>query len=321
MNDIYGIAPNAHATVAELRVLLASFGPHTSRYVWPLPGHKIWRDSVLENFGNLGEMDQARLKSILSKAIESGAFMDRSIDCWPSAVSWLKNALPYWRNAKPPYKPIYVSEAEYDDCLVSQPEDANFLMSPYELSTVSPSDEEIRTEPEDYWRVSKWLCTISGELHFVDPFFDPTSRSDIRDVFVHFLEQIALLRKPIYVHFWVRFDARKNSSGEFRNVLERRRISADLRDMMRRSIHGVQRGLCLSFHLVEDGYSVDKLHARYILTEKGGIKFDQGFQRIRPISKKNVVSPVGRDLHQQLFHKFSKKENRFKVLETVEVRA
>jgi hypothetical protein len=321
MNDIYGMAPNAHATVAELRVLLATFGPHNSRYVWTLPSHKVWRDSVLAHFSHLGEIDQARLKSILSKAIENSAFMDRSINCWPSAVCWLKNALEYWRMEQPPCKPIYVSDVDYDDLVFSQPGDAKFLISPYELSTVSPADEEIGTRPEDYWKVSKWLCTISGEVHFIDPYFDPTTGTKVRDVFVHFLEQIALLRKLEYVHFWVRFDVGKDSFGRRRDSLDRRRVSAELRDIMKQATHGVQRGLRLSFHWVEDGASADRLHARYLLTEKGGIKFDQGFQRIHPVGKKNMVSPVGHELHLQLFRKFSRKENSFKVLETVEVRA
>lgn len=314
MNDIYGMAPNAHATVAELRVLLATFGPHNSRYVWTLPSHKVWRDSVLAHFSHLGEIDQARLKSILSKAIENSAFMDRPINCWPSAVCWLKNALEYWRMEKPPCKPIYVSDADYDELVFSQPEDAKFLISPYELSTVSPADEEIGTRPEDYWKISKWLCAISGEVHLIDPYFDPTTGSNVRDVFMHFLEQIALLRKPTYVHCWVRFDRRKD-------VLDRRSASSELRNLMRQATQGVQRGLQLSFHWVEDHASADKLHARYMLTEKGGIKFDQGFQRVRPVGKKNMVSPIGHDLHLQLFRKFSRRENDFKVLETVEVRA
>lgn len=55
------------------------------------------------------------------------------------------------------------------------------------------------------------------------------------------------------------------------------------------------------------------------MTEKGGIKFDQGFQRIRPKGGKNVISPVGADLHRNLQDKYFGKNYEFDVVDTVKV--
>lgn len=308
MNDIHGIAPNAVNTPNELRALLSGFGPFTSRYVLTLPGYKNWHQYLLNHFAHLGEIDQKRLKSILSNAKDRQAFIDRTLDFWPITRSWPINALQNWQSH---YKTIYVSDEDYLSISMETPEKLMFLVSPDDDHTISPSDQEISTEPEDYWKVSKWLCQISAEIHIIDPYINPCKSKDISDVFDKYINQLLILQKPTYINFWSRFE--RDMTGNDVTKIE---------EYINNSINACnpKRSIYLKFHLANDATSKDKLHARYLITEKGGIKFDQGFQRIRPSGRKNIAPPIGESLHQILFDKFSKSTNDFSITKTIKIR-
>ncbi|MEY4978460.1 MAG: hypothetical protein RLZZ352_730 [Pseudomonadota bacterium] len=301
MNDIHGVAPNAVNTPNELRMLLAGFGPFTSRYILTVPGYKNWHDHLLKNFSHLGDMDQKRLRSILSDAKNKQAFIDKTVDFWPVTQSWPMNALRIWQ---PNYKPIHVSEEDYLSISTEHPEHTEKIISPTDTYTASPSDEEIDTEPADYWNVSKWLCQISAEIHFIDPYLNPYKSRDISDVLEYYIEQLLKLRKPTYIIFWSR--AEKTMTANQTNTNE-----SLIKNLVKNK--NIDREISFKFRMVSDATSIDKLHARYLLTEKGGIKFDQGFQRIRPKGRKNIASPIGEPLHRKLFEKFSKSKNDFSI--------
>lgn len=308
MNDIHGIAPNAPKTLNELRMLLSGFGPFTSRYVLTLPGYKNWHQYLLNHFAHLGEIDQKRLKSILSNARDRQAFIDRTVDFWPITHSWPINALRIWQ---PHYKPIHVSDEDYLSISKNHPEYIKHIHSPEDIHITSPSDEEIETEPENYWDASKWLCQISAEIHFIDPYLNPQKNKDVSDIFEYYIKQILKLKKPTYIHFWSRIDT-GTTNNEIINI--ENQISKII------SNSDTQRNIFFIFHFVDDVKSKDKLHARYLLTEKGGIKFDQGFQRLRPKGRKNIISPIGESLHQILFEKFSKSTNDFPTAKTIQIK-
>ena len=65
MNDLYGIEPGAYSTPKEWGAQLASFGPHTGRYVLVLPGYKVWSEAVLSHSGG-GDLERERIRTILN---------------------------------------------------------------------------------------------------------------------------------------------------------------------------------------------------------------------------------------------------------------
>lgn len=308
MNEIHGVAPNATNTLNELRTLLSGFGPFTSRYILTLPGYKNWHQYLLAHYAHLGEMDQKRLRSILSNAKDRQAFIDRNVDRWPATHTWPINALRIWESH---YKSIHVSEEDYLSILTEYPDKAKSLATLDNSEPISPADEEINTEPQDYWNTSKWLCQISAEIHIIDPYINPSNSRDTADVFEFYVEQLSKLQKPTYIHFWTR--AWKEITH--RDTLE---IETTIKKIIDRC--KPQKNISFKYYLVDDAISPDKLHARYLITEKGGIKFDQGFQRIRPKGRKNIASPIGENLHKTLFEKFSKMKNEFQISKTIDVR-
>jgi hypothetical protein len=51
--------------------------------------------------------------------------------------------------------------------------------------------------------------------------------------------------------------------------------------------------------LVDDESRQTKMHGRYLLSMKGGIRFDQGFQKL-PEGRHVDVGPVGKNTHDAL---------------------
>ena len=51
--------------------------------------------------------------------------------------------------------------------------------------------------------------------------------------------------------------------------------------------------------LVDDESRQTKMHGRYLLSIKGGIRFDQGFQKL-PEGRHVDVGPIGKTIHDAL---------------------
>lgn len=315
MNDLYGLAPDAVGTVAELRARLSTFGPQTSRYLLSLPHHHDWKQLLLRSLGStMGEIERKRLSSVLEAAFQNSAFIQKSFDDWSLSDDWVDSAIKYWRiqESRFGHGKIYVSDAEFDRRRGNGSDDVRFLVSPDENEVMSPAAEMIATEPEDYWKVAKLLCTISAEVHFVDPFFNPLAGEDKLKVFRAFVKGIMSLRKPVLVNFWVRWGV----DGALREDL--RRYSFDIRKELAALTKSCRPGLSFIFHWVDDRKPSEKMHARFLLTEKGGIQFDQGFQCLP--NRRNLVSPLSRDVSFRQFELLTKQKSLpFKVLDSVRV--
>ena len=174
MNELYGIEPGAYSTPKEWGAHLASFGPHTGRYVLVLPDYKTWSEAVIAR-DDLGDLDRERIRSILRRALPHSPFRVISLDRWQFTERWLENAISYWRAAKSKHRSIFVHEDCYGEFSRNRPDDCRLLTAADEFSPWSAADEEIATQPEDYWAVSQWLCHISAEIHLIDPYFNPVS--------------------------------------------------------------------------------------------------------------------------------------------------
>ena len=78
-------------------------------------------------------------------------------------------------------------------------------------------------------------------------------------------------------------------------------IEADLQDVLLRLARRAKfkPGREIHMNLVEDETGRTKMHARYLLSIKGGIRFDQGFQQL-PQGRRVDVGPIGKATHAEL---------------------
>ena len=307
MNDLFGLAPNAYSSAREIRLLMGSFGPQSSRFILTFPLFSEWRDRLLSEFENAGDIEKERIKSVLKSAKDNHALIDRGNLTFNNSLSWTENAIQVWKDGGD-FKKIYVSDDEHH--AISQSANSCFLPVLLPASEPEPftaSDEQIDTTPQSYWRSSKILCSISQEIHFIDPYLNPLKR-DFKGIFSLFLQELSKKRKVTTVHFWVRGKLILDSHGES--------AEPEIRDLITSSISGASHKLSVNFNLVSDDTATDKLHARYLLSECGGIKFDQGFQKL-PDGRTNIVSPSGVDLHKNLFQKFSHQKFDLKIASSI----
>lgn len=307
MNDLFGVAPNAYASSRELRLLINSFGPQSSRYILTAPHYRDWYKNILNEFDKSGDIERERIKTVLSRAKSNNALIDKSNISWSATDSWIENALKVWMSGGD-FKKIYVSDDDHSNMLTTKNSSTMSVLIPAsEPELFSSSDEEIDTSPDSYWRTSKILCFLSRDIHIIDPYLNPAKR-DCRDIFVRYLQELSKINKILSINFWVREKSISQYGSESANSI--------IRDLIITALKNINRPLSVYFNLLFDETSKDKLHARYLLTDCGAIKYDQGFQTL-PSGRNNIVSPVGTDLHASLYNKFSKKNFDFKISSSI----
>jgi len=65
--------------------------------------------------------------------------------------------------------------------------------------------------------------------------------------------------------------------------------------------------------LVDDATCRSKMHPRYLISIKGGIRYDQGFQRL-PKGRRNDVSPLGSALHDEVLRTYQEGEHDMEIV-------
>ncbi len=307
MNELFGIEPCAFETVKELRLLLQAHGPYTGKYILEYPSSTSWRRQVLEHFSHVGDVERERLKSILIRAKEERIAIEIQKLGWADSKDWIHNAIQIW-SRQGNYKKIYVSDIRYHDLIDTEGVKIDrLLINSMDPPPLTASDAEIEAKADDYWDVCSLLCKISHVIHVVDPYFDPLKASR-RNIFRLFLNNFFEIPHLQELNFWVRKNAVCNADG----TVDLAKIERFINDIARNR----WRNKSLNFNLIQDEDSVDKIHARYLLTNKGGIKVDQGFQEL-PNNRKNLISTVAPEQYKRLYELFSKKAFAFRVVNSI----
>jgi len=311
MNEIYGLAPNSLSTANEYRLFLNSFGPHSSKYLLAYPDFNSWQSLLLTHFETARDIERERIKSVLRKGKDSHTFIASGrMSFFQQDRSWIHNAIDHWTKQSSDYKTIFVSDDDFSSLLKNLPDSASgVIASAFENPPAASTDEFIDTTPEVYWRACKILCLLSREIHIVDPYLNPLKR-DCKSIFTKFITEIGKLSKVQSISFWTRLANLQNYSGSS--------YKQDISRLIESSLTTSDKQMKITLNLVNDETSSDKLHARYLISNVGGIKLDQGFQQL-PADRKNMVSTMSSALHEEVFRKFSTSSFDFKVAEKIVV--
>lgn len=283
MNEVYAADPKACRSAADLRTLLSWFGPFAGRYLAAYPSN--WLRQVESSLGERGDIERARASTLLRRAIERSAVVSKAKLPWVDARSWVDNAVPLRKPA-----------GEAFDALIGTDEGA--LLSDHVLSFDSydppnTSEERIATRPSEFVRVAKTLLVVSPQIHLVDPFLDPLNQNC--EPVLAALMAVVARGKADSVIIWARASkvCGDPPSGS---------VCAKVRDALaglakRTGFDGP--GQRIELKLVRDESSVSKMHGRYLLSIKGGIRFDQGFAKL-PKGRQMDVGPIGQQAHSEL---------------------
>ena len=294
MNELYAADPEVCSHASELRLLLASFGPYAGRYLANYPID--WAVLVERQLDNLGDIEAARVKLILLRAKEGMALIPWNGLAWNKGQEWLANARSL----------LNTTPAVFDGLIARQatPPAIHHL---HELDLPPTAEERIEGTASEYARISKILLVLSPEIALVDPYLNPL-KGDCAAVLKAMFETAAK-GKCQKISLWAReSEVCRRSAYAI--------IKSDLEDRLRRLAHqaGFKPGREIEMILVEDESRQAKMHDRFLLSIKGGIRFGQGFQQL-PQGRHVEVGPVGKTTHNALLDIYFDGKHDMRVVE------
>lgn len=297
MNELYAADPAVCGHASELKLLLAAFGPYTGRY---LANYPIGWGALLEKrFDNLGEVEAARIRLLLQRARESISLITKTDLPWEGEKDWLANALPLLvKTASAP--------AVFDGLIATQAKPP-VIHDLHGLDFSPTAEERIAGTVNEYARVTKILLLLSPELAMIDPYLNPLNRYSFAVLQTMF--DIAAKGKCRKITLWARASKVVGCSAyaaikiDLEKALNRLALKANFRS-----------GREIEMLLVEDESSRTKMHGRYLLSIKGGIRLDQGFQQL-PEGRHVDVGPIGKNIHSDLLDIYCDEKHDMRVAE------
>lgn len=279
MNELYAADPSVCGHASELKLLLASFGPYAGRYLANYPSD--WAARVERQLENLGEIEAARVKTILRRAKESMALIPWNGLAWNKRQEWLANA-----------RPLLNTEPAMFDGLIARQATPPAIHHLHDLELPPTAEERIQGTASEYARISKILLVLSPEIALVDPYLNPLKGECAAVLKAMF--DTAAKGKCQKISLWAR-ESEVCRRGAYPV------IQADLEDRLRQLARqaGFKPRREIEMILVEDESRRAKMHGRFLLSIKGGIRFDQGFQQL-PQGRQVDVGPVGKTTHNAL---------------------
>lgn len=273
MNELYGADPSILKTASDLRLLLSAFGPYSGRYLANYP--MDWSARVRGNLQHVGEIEAARIYTLLRRAQENIALITRANLPWSVDREWLENAEPL-----------------NFDGLISHKSGSPNVYKFDEMELPPTTEERVLGSATEYLRISKILLVLSPEIAFIDPYLNPLHR-DCAVVLNKLFQQIAI-GKCRKITLWTR------ASNVFRSASVSV-IKTDLINELRKMTltAKLKSGCEVEMLLVDDDAQQSKMHGRYLLSIKGGIRLDQGFQQLRQ-GRQVDVAPIGKKSHDAL---------------------
>lgn len=294
MNELYAADPSVFIQASELKMLLASFGPYAGRYLANYPSD--WAVQVERQLDNLGEVEAARVKAMLRRAKESMALIPWNGLAWNKGQEWLANAQPLLNTAPAMFVGLIAREAK--------PPAIHYL---HDLDLPPTAEERIAGTASEYARISKILLVFSPEIALVDPYLNPL-KGDCAAVLKAIFD-MAAKGKCQKITLWARA---AEVCGRGAYAVIKTDLEARLRQLARQA--GFKPGREIEMMLVEDETRQAKMHGRFLLSIKGGIRFDQGFQQL-PQGRCVDVGPVGKATHNALLDLYFDGQHDMRVVE------
>jgi len=278
MNEFFAAHPASCDNSGDLRFLLGHFGPQAGRYLADYPGS--WTEDIIRHCDGLGPVEAERIKLLVRRAREKAALLRKNSLVWDERVDWIGN----YRNL------ARQNPREFTMAVVPRAVKAEGFVTIDDLDLSPTADESIEAVTAEYVRVSRTLLLLSPELIFVDPYLNPC-KTDRQDVLVAMFG-IAAKGKCRKITCWGR---ESEVVGERRHSWEE--VGTALSGILKSAAWPADREF--RYILVDDAAARMKMHPRYLLSIKGAIRYDQGFQRL-PKGRRNDVSPIGAGLHVEL---------------------
>jgi hypothetical protein len=237
------------------KYLIEKFGFDRGRIIAQFP--KAWLRSVYEASASLGDVDRMRIAEILSRVKGSLVQSRRPYD--PTLGGWIDNAVT--QHAIQPFHAIIAS---------SNPGNNADILVASEIDEASPN-----FQASHGWVVPRTgaaladamrpFLSYSRDIWFVDPYFSVLDGSYVETLreCLHVVASTGNAAPNIEIHFR---EHDKRPPIEMLEARIPRALAGVIPDGMKISLHG--------WRQLAGG---EDLHARYLLTDRGGLSVESGF--------------------------------------------
>ena len=263
----YAVEPQAIGSSWQtFRYVIEKFGFDKGRLISQFPSR--WFREVYEAAKSLPPVQKKRVEEALKQAKRNKVVRcDRPYD--PSIETWLGNALV--EHYRKPFHAIIATENPGGDKAVLCTDE---LDERHPLMAVA-SECAVRRDVDSLAAALHGMLCFGKRVVFVDPFFDPYSARYKRIIF-KCLGVVKQLNPEATCEVHYRYHKDKPDNADLE-------CAGDLfKDI-------IPKEMVLSVWCWRETYHGEDFHARYLLTDKGGIRIDAGFDPVGDHQKTDMA--------------------------------
>jgi len=268
MHAVFGIEPRAISNYADLRYVVEKFGFSKGLLIAPYPSK--WQKYVLDacKERGIGDIEYARVVERLAQ-IKSDRLVKFGL-AYDASRGWIENAT------------AQETLGQFDALLVR---DDLGIPNAYRVDAVPEAVFEKNRER----RVPRQAQALAAEsvhllrnckwLTLVDPYFNPQqSRIKVLDALVALITSSEASQLPISIH--IAQSKCPVHAGQF------------IEDAFRNGLRDYCGSVSLKIYRWDDAVLEFDMHARYLLTDLGGMRYDRGFVEPPEHDKREMLTDV-----------------------------
>jgi hypothetical protein len=301
MINEYAVEPEALNNWQNFRYVDDQVGVEHGRLISRFPGK--WARMVMaaccENT-QLRDVERSRI-AIKLKNLEKSkmAKLNRPYD---PEKNWMNNIEEQQRQ-----RPFHAVIARNNEAKIPNILNIDELDASHPLWNV-PKEQVISRKANELACCAKLLLQVSKEILIIDPHFDPM-KSRFRKTFSNLIEFAFEEHLPLRIELHVEYD----------DLKEQKRATEWKDDCLRKFPQIIPEGLILQVFRWKIKASGDKPHARYVLTERGGIRYDYGLDEWVGEGQTTDVALLSTSLYEQRWQDYQIKTAAFDLVDKIKV--
>lgn len=301
MINEYAVEPEALNNWQNFRYVDDQVGVEHGRLISRFPGK--WARMVMaacsENT-QLRDVERSRI-AIKLKNLEKNkmAKLNRPYD---PEKNWMNNIEEQQRQ-----RPFHAVIARNNEAKIPNILNIDELDASHPLWNV-PKEQVISRKANELACCAKLLLQVSKEILIIDPHFDPM-KSRFRKTFSNLIEFAFEEHLPLRIELHVEYD----------DLKEQKRATEWKDDCLRKFPQIIPEGFILQVFRWKIKASGDKPHARYVLTERGGIRYDYGLDEWVGEGQTTDVALLSTSLYEQRWQDYQIKTAAFDLVDKIKV--
>jgi len=246
----YALEPQLLNNWRDFRYFFENMGVSKGRFISRYP--KRWKRLVYESLNDCGEVERAKIVEALARADEK---MLRRESQWDNGKDWLANAEE--EHARTPFHAIIAHDNPNGNGAVLVGDSLDEQESRWKMNVTC----DVPRKAQDMAASVATLLQASREIIFIDPHFGPENNR---------------FRRPLCRFLELALQNRTTQLMRVEYHLEAKSTNAFFEEECKKLGDLLPAGIEIKFRRWRELPGSEKLHDRFILTERGGVQFSVG---------------------------------------------